>query len=489
MTAPFEPGLPLATDYEAVIGLECHVQLLTLSKAFTGASAAFGGAPNSHVDPYTLGLPGSLPVLNRRAVEFALRMGLATGCTLRKKSRFARKHYFYPDLPKGYQISQYDEPLCEGGHIEFLRHGEPHRVRLTRIHMEEDAGKNLHVSGAGTSLLDYNRAGVPLIEIVSEPDLRSAEEAAEYLRAVRQLVRYLGISDGNMEEGSLRCDANVSVRPRGQREYGTRTELKNINSFKYVQKAIEHEIRRQIELLRSGGTVVLETRGWDAERGTSRSQRKKEQAHDYRYFPDPDLPPLVIDDAWLAEVRQTLPETPMRRYERYLGQGLSPYDAVLLTSERELSDYFDEVFRSGGDAKLAANWIGSELLGALYKDGKGIAASPVSAPRLAELLGLIEKGAISGKIGKEVFGKMYATFASAPEIVQAEGLTQVTDAGAIEAVCQRIVEGHPRQGDLYRAGNQKIIGFFIGQVMKETGGRAKPELVNQVLRRLLGGTS
>jgi aspartyl-tRNA(Asn)/glutamyl-tRNA(Gln) amidotransferase subunit B len=483
--------------YEPVIGLECHVQLLCRSKAFSAASAAFGGEPNTQTDPYTLGLPGTLPVLNRRAVEFALRMGLACGCRIRQRSRFARKHYFYPDLPKGYQISQYDEPLCEGGHIEFTdSSGALRRVRLTRIHMEEDAGKNLHAPGEGVSLIDLNRAGVPLIEIVSEPDLHSAEEAGRCLRAIRQLVRYLGISDGNMEEGSLRCDANVSVRRRGETRLGTKTELKNINSFRFVERAIEHEIARQIGILESGGQVVQETRGWDAERGTSHSQRSKEEAHDYRYFPDPDLPPLVIDAAWLEEIQAGQPELPQRRRTRYVADlGLAPADADLLSAERELSDYFDQTLRHVSDARAAARTaaalIGTELLGALNRDGRTIAASPLPPDALAELIDLLLAGTISGKIAKEVLHKAYAGGGRPRDIIAAEGLVQVTDEAAILAACQKVVadEKNRKQVEKYRAGQEKLLGFFVGQVMRESGGRLGPERVNEVLRRLLKGTS
>lgn len=505
------PPAAADTDYEAVIGLECHVQLQTDSKMFTAAAAAFGGVPNTYIDPYTLGLPGSLPVPNRRAVEFALRMGLACGCRIALRSEFARKHYFYPDSPKGYQISQFDKPICEGGHIEFVLGGEKRRVRLERIHMEEDAGKNLHIAGGRSSLVDYNRAGVPLIEIVSRPDIRSAEEAGEYLRAVRQLVRFLGISDGNMEEGSLRCDANVSIRPRGQDAYGTKTELKNINSFKFVQKAIEHEIARQIDLVRAGGKVVMETRGWDAQRGTSRSQRSKERAHDYRYFPDPDLPPLELDAAWVESVRAALPPTPMQRRDRYITQlGLSPYDAGVLTAERELCEYFDAVLEAAGvqtgaggaaspaaspaapldhraRAKLAASWLTVELLGALNRDNRPLAESRVAPPALAELIVLVHDGTISGKQAKEVFARLYDTGESPQKTVEALGLRQIIDPAVIEAAAHKVVSdpANQKQREGYKK-NPKLLGFFVGKVLAETGGKAKPELVSEIVTRLLG---
>jgi aspartyl-tRNA(Asn)/glutamyl-tRNA(Gln) amidotransferase subunit B len=470
--------------WEPVIGLECHVQLATTTKAFTSASAAFGGAPNTHVDPYTLGLPGTLPVLSRATVEAAVRLGLAAGCRIRTLSRFSRKHYFYPDLPKGYQISQYDEPLCEGGAIEFVLDGKARAVRLTRIHVEEDAGKNTHVAGASISLLDLNRAGVPLCEIVSEPDIRSPEEAGAYLRAIRQLVRWIGISDGNMEEGSLRCDANVSLRPRGVTAFGTKTELKNINSFKFVEAAIEYEIARQADVLERGGRVVQETRLWSPTEGVSKSMRSKESAHDYRYFPEPDLPPLRLDEKWIDELRAGLPELPMARASRYVGLGLSPYDAGVLTADRELADYFDAV-AAKVTPKLAANWIATELLARLKADGKEIAQSPVAPEALAELIALVEDKTISGKIAKDVLDEMWSSGKSARAIVDEKGLTQVTDAGAIEAACREVVAANAQKAAQYRGGKTGLLGFFVGQVMKATGGRANPEMVNQTLKRLL----
>ena len=480
--------------WEAVIGLECHVQLGTRTKAFTRASAVFGGAPNSHVDPYTLALPGTLPVLSRATIEAAIRMGLASGCRIRPLSRFARKHYFYPDLPKGFQISQYDEPLCEGGRVELVldEPGKPpgtgpvRAVRLTRIHVEEDAGKNTHMPDQPYSLVDLNRAGVPLIEIVSEPELRSAAEAAAYLRAIRQMVRWLGISDGNMEEGSLRCDANVSVRPVGESQLGVKAELKNINSFRNVEAAIEYEIARQIEVRERGQQVKQETRLWNPDKGVSASMRSKEHAHDYRYFPEPDLPPLRVDEKWVSDVRSSLPELPIARRQRYIdGLGLSPYDASVLTAEKPIADYFEAVLATGVEAKAAANWVSGELLGRLNRDGTSIDQSPVPAPQLGELIGLITDGTISGKIAKDVFDKMCATGRGAREIVQAEGLTQVTDRAAILAACRAAVESNPKQAQGYRAGNEKLLGFFVGQVMKATQGKANPQLVNEVLRALL----
>jgi aspartyl-tRNA(Asn)/glutamyl-tRNA(Gln) amidotransferase subunit B len=478
------------TKWEAVIGLECHVQLLTDSKAFSASAASFGQSPNSLTDPPVLGLPGALPVLNRRAVEFAVRMALATGCQIRRRSRFARKHYFYPDLPKGYQISQYDEPLCEHGRVTFTVGGQERSVRLTRIHMEEDAGKNIHQTDKPTSLVDLNRAGVPLVEVVSEPDLRSAEEAGEYLRTIRQLVRWLGISDGNMEEGSLRCDANVSLRRVGDPQLGTKAELKNINSFKFVEKAIEYEIARQASLLDSGQRVVQESRLWDSERGTSHAMRSKEQAHDYRYFPDPDLPPLCLSEAFIAAIQTELPELPAARRARFVERhGLPDYDARLLTEERALADYFEAaVVALGreGSGKKVANWIQSELLRELHRDQKKIDESPLSPAMLAELVALIDDGTISGKIAKDVFAKMYATREGAKAIVAREGLVQVTDTKAIEDAAQKIIADNPKQAEQYRAGKTSMLGFFVGQVMKATQGKANPQVVNDVLKKLLG---
>ena len=472
--------------WEAVIGLEVHVQLATRSKIFSHSPAAFGAAPNASTDVVCLAMPGTLPVLNRTAVEAAVRLGLAVGSRIRPRSRFARKHYFYPDLPKGFQISQYDEPLCEGGVVTFRLHGERRQVRLTRIHMEEDAGKNLHAPAGNVSWVDYNRAGVPLCEVVSEPDVRSGEEAAEYLRAVRTLVRALGISDGNMEEGSLRCDANVSLRPRGESKLGTKAELKNINSFKNVREAIEHEIRRQAALLERGERVVQETRLWDATRGQSQSMRSKEHAHDYRYFPEPDLPPLVVSDADLARLKGEMPELPEARFDRYVGEaGLSAQDAGVLVSEREIAGYHDATVAAGAPAKRAANWVINEVL-ARVDDPRRLAGDvPVPPDALAELIALIEAGTLSSKLGKEVFGRMWSERRRAREIVEAEAVAQVSDTGLIEEACRKVVAAHPDEAARFRAGNAKLLGFFVGAVMKETGGKANPKAVNEILRRLL----
>ncbi len=478
------------TRYEPVIGLEVHVQLDTASKTFSPSGASFGAPPNSLTDPTVLGLPGALPVLNRRAVELAVELGLAMGCDIRTRSRFARKHYFYPDLPKGYQISQYDEPLCEHGKVELVVDGQPHTVRLTRIHMEEDAGKNLHERGAN-SRVDLNRAGVPLCEIVSEPDIRSAREAAEYMRAVRQLVRWLGISDGNMEQGSLRCDANVSLRPVGQDEYGTRVELKNINSFKFVQNAVEYEIARQTAVLDGGGAVVQETRLWDADAGVSRSMRSKEAANDYRYFPDPDLPPLVIDDALLARLEAALPELPAQTRARYTDEyGLCFEDAVALTSSRARAQWYDAAVRAHGDpaagAVPLANLVQTTVSGSLNRDGLGFDQCPVQPARLAALQRRIADGTISGTLAKRVWVAMYESGDEPDAIIEREGLVQITDPAAIEPLARAVIDANPNQVDSYRAGKQKVFGFFVGQVMKATKGKANPQTVNDVLRRMLG---
>jgi aspartyl-tRNA(Asn)/glutamyl-tRNA(Gln) amidotransferase subunit B len=481
-----DPVVGAHPKYEVVIGLEVHVQLATKSKVFSWSSAAFGGEPNTHTDPVCLGMPGTLPVLNGAAVEAAVRLGLAAGCKIRSRCRFSRKHYFYPDLPKGYQISQFDEPICEGGHIKFRLHGEAHSVRLTRIHMEEDAGKNLHAA-AGVSFVDYNRAGVPLCEIVSEPDVRSAEEAAEYVRAIRSLVRYLGIGDGNMEEGSLRCDANVSLRLHGAKEYGTKAEIKNMNSFKNVRDAVEYEVKRQATLLDRGERIVQETRLWDASRGVTQSMRSKEQAHDYKYFPEPDLPPLVVDDAFLAKVRATQPELPEDRFARYTtAEGLSPQDAGVLVADRETAGYFDAVVAAGAPSKRTANWVINEVL-ARIGDPRDLGGdkNPVQPAALAELIKLIEAGTLSGKLAKDVFARMWLEKRTAADLVKAEGLNQVSDVGALEDACKRVIAANPDEAKRF-GGNPKLMGFFVGAVMKETGGKANPKAVNEILRRLLG---
>jgi aspartyl-tRNA(Asn)/glutamyl-tRNA(Gln) amidotransferase subunit B len=471
-------------DYETVIGLEVHVQLSTKSKIFSNASAAYGGEPNEFIDPVTLGLPGALPITNKRAVEFAIMLGLATNCEIRRFNRFARKHYFYPDLPKGYQISQFDEPICERGHVEFYMEETKRTVGLKRIHMEEDAGKNIHDSRTNSSLVDLNRAGVPLLEIVSEPEIRSPAEAASYLRSIRQLVRYLGISDGNMEEGSLRCDANISLRPVGQLTFGTRTEIKNLNSFKFVERALEYEIARQTAVLKSGQEVVQQTLLFDSVNGTTRPMRSKEESADYRYFPDPDLPPVVVEESWIREVQRTLPKLPAQWANELVSEfGLSLYDATVLTTERASVEYFHNVVAAGGNAKAACNWVTSELFGMLNKAGLSIEQSPVSAKDLGELIRLIETDVISGKIGKSVFEEMFATSRHPNAIIQEKGLKQLSNDDEILAVVKAEFDGNPEQLAGYLGGNERLHGFFVGQVMKATGGQANPKKVNELIRK------
>jgi aspartyl-tRNA(Asn)/glutamyl-tRNA(Gln) amidotransferase subunit B len=475
-------------DWEPVIGLEVHVQLATQTKAFSPSATEFGAPPNSLTDPVVLGLPGALPVFNRAALELALRLGVATGSQIRAKSRFARKHYFYPDLPKGYQISQYDEPLCENGHLDLILGGAVKRVRLQRIHLEEDAGKNTHVGAV--SHVDLNRAGVPLVEVVSAPELGSAEEAAEFMRALHRLVRWLEISEADMEKGQLRCDANVSIRRRGEDRLGTRTELKNINSFRFVQNAVENEIVRQIRLVEAGDRVVRETRLWDAVRGQSAPMRSKEEENDYRYFPDPDLPPVVVDGPLMTGILHAMPELPAVRYERYQREhSLSADDARTLISERALADYFEAVLaahpgsRSG---RMLANWILTELLGALNAEGKHISETPMLPATLSAIVKLIEDGTISGKIAKEVFEESYRTGEPPLAIVERRGVRQISDEAVLWEIVDRIVTSNPKQAASYQAGKDSLFGFFVGQVMKETQGRANPTMTADLLRKRLG---
>jgi len=482
------PVTALLEEWEPVIGLEVHVQLATKSKAFSPSATTFGEPPNSLTDPLVLGLPGTLPVFNRAALELALRLGVATSSQIRARSRFARKHYFYPDLPKGYQISQYDEPLCEHGHLDLIVGGVLKRVKLTRIHLEEDAGKNTHVGAV--SHVDLNRAGIPLVEVVSEPMLTSAEEAAEFMRSLHRLVRWLEISEADMEKGQLRCDANVSVRLRGEDRLGTRTELKNINSFRFVQNAVDHEIARQLRIVDSGGRIERETRLWDADAGQSAPMRSKEEANDYRYFPDPDLPPLVVDAELMAGILRTLPELPGARFERYQKEhGLSPDDARTLVSDRALADYFDAACtahpgeRSG---RMIANWMLTELLGALNADGKDIAQSPMPAAMLSALVVLVESGTISGKIGKEIFTESYASGEAPLAIVERRGVQQISDEAALWEVVDRVVKANPKQAEGYASGKDGLFGFFVGAVMKETQGRANPIITSDLLHKRLG---
>ena len=480
----------MTAEWETVIGLEIHAQLATRSKIFSGSATAYGALPNTQANLVDLGYPGVLPVLNREAVRMAVSFGLATGAKIAKRSVFARKNYFYPDLPKGYQISQYERPIVEAGSVEIVLDDGARRVGITRAHLEEDAGKSLHEGFGNATGIDLNRAGTPLLEIVSEPELRSAREAIAYMKKIHTLVRYLGICDGNMQEGSFRCDANVSVRPRGRVEFGTRCEIKNLNSFRFVERAINFEVARQIELIEGGGSVVQETRLYDPDRHETRSMRSKEEANDYRYFPDPDLLPLELDRAFVDDVRRTLPELPDAKAARFAREyGLSAYDAGVLTASRELADYYERVVAAAGaEPKLAANWVMGELSGFLNRDGLEIDASPVDAARLAGLLKRIADGTISGKIAKEVFEAMWAGDFGADAVIEAKGLRQITDSAAIERAIREVMAANPAQLADYRSGREKLFGFFVGQVMKATGGKANPAQLNELLRRLLAGS-
>jgi len=476
-------------SFEPVIGLEVHAQLLTASKIFCGCSAAFGGEPNTHVCPVCLGLPGALPVLNRAAVDYAIRAALALGCAVHRTSIFARKNYFYPDLPKGYQISQYELPIATAGVVELQSRGEPRRVGIRRVHLEEDAGKSLHegfVDSDRKTYVDYNRSGVPLIEIVTEPDLRSAADAAEFFSRLRALLVWLGVNDGNMEEGSLRCDANVSVRPQGTTPLGTKAEVKNLNSFRFLQKALEHEIDRQIEVLGGGGRVVQETRLWDSAAGRTVSMRSKEEAHDYRYFPEPDLPPAIVDPAREQRVRAELPELPEARRRRFVERyALPEYDAGQLTQTRGLAEYFEAVVAGGAPAKAASNWIMGELARALKERNTDITSSPLGPGRLAGLIALIEKGAISGSMAKDVFEKMFATDRAADAIVAAEGLAQIDDESQITGLIAEVIDRNTDAVAQYRGGKTSAFGFLVGQVMRAAAGKANPRRVNDLLKRAL----
>ena len=476
--------------YEPVIGLEVHVQLKTASKIFCGCSTRFGDPLNTNVCPVCLGLPGSLPVLNREVVELAVRTALALNCTVRERSRFARKNYFYPDLPKGYQISQYELPLSEHGWLEILHDGATKRIGITRIHLEEDAGKSLHegfTDSDRNTYLDFNRCGVPLIEIVSEPDLRSAEEAHNYLTTLKQILEYLDVSDCDMEKGSLRCDANLSVRRRGAEKFGVKTEVKNLNSFRYLVRALEYEIDRQVALLENGGAVEQETRLFNVQAGRTEPMRSKEFAHDYRYFPEPDLLPLAVDAAWQEKIRREMPELPAAKRARFVRDyGLTDYDAGVLTATRALADYFEAAAAKAPNAKAAANWIQSELLALLKDSGKEITDSPVKPEAVGDLLKLVEAGTLSGKMAKTVFEKMYATGKTSAEIVAAEKMEQVTDAGAIETLCRQVIASNPKEVENYKKGKTALFAFFVGQVMKASRGQANPQLVNETLKKLLG---
>ncbi len=474
-------------EYEAVIGLEIHAQLLTESKIFCGCSAAFGGEPNTHTCPICTGMPGSLPVLNRKAVEFAIKLALATDSHVAAFSLFARKNYFYPDLPKGYQISQYELPLSVNGSVEIpAADGGKKRVGITRIHMEEDAGKLFHDETKPFSYVDFNRTGVPLLEIVSEPDLRTPQEAADYLRVLRAILQYLEICDGNMEEGSFRCDANVSIRPAGSRNLGTRAEVKNMNSFRHVERALAHEIERQKKVLEGGGAVVQETRLWNPAKDVTEAMRSKEEPHDYRYFPDPDLVPMTISPRWIEEIRKGLPELPMQRKGRFVKDYRIPeYDAGVITTSKTLADYYEECVRLFPDPKQVSNWIMGDLLRLLKEDDKEVEVCPLAPEQLAEMLGLMKDGTISGKIAKTIFEEMYKTGKGATEIVKEQGLVQITDEAALAQTADEVLRNYPKEVAEYKNGKEKLFGFFVGQVMKATKGKANPQLVNQILKKKL----
>jgi len=482
------------SKYEAVIGLECHCQLLTNSKLFCSCSTQFGEPANMNTCPVCLGLPGALPVLNRAAVGMAVKAGLGLNCTINPESQWSRKNYFYPDLPKGYQISQYDRPIAEHGFIEISVNGELKRIGVQRIHMEEDAGKSLHEGFPDSSrntYLDYNRSGVPLVEIVTRPDLRSSEEAFDYLTRLKEILEYLDVCDGNMEEGSLRCDANVSIRLKGAEKFGTRTELKNINSFRFVRKAIDYELNRQAEVLDGGGRIIQETRLWNSDEERTVSMRSKEEAHDYRYFPDPDLPLLVLDEEWLAGIRTSMIELPETRRHRFVAEyAMSDYDAGVLTMTRALAEFFDETARLSGQPKAAANWIMGDLL-RFFKDAnldmKDLSASPVTPKMLADMILLVEKGTISGKIAKTVMEEMYKTGKAPGAIVEEKGLVQISNSGELEVIVDNVMTQHADAVEQFRSGKQGSLGFLVGQVMKATQGRANPQTVNELLRKRLAG--
>ncbi|GIO58107.1 Asp-tRNA(Asn)/Glu-tRNA(Gln) amidotransferase subunit GatB [Paenibacillus cellulositrophicus] len=475
-----------STKYETVIGLEVHVELHTKSKIFCGCSTEFGAPPNTHTCPICLGHPGVLPVLNRQAVDYAMKAAMALNCTIADVSKFDRKNYFYPDSPKAYQISQYDQPIGENGWIDIEVDGRTKRIGITRLHLEEDAGKLTHVDGGFASLVDFNRVGTPLVEIVSEPDISSPEEARAYLEKLRAIMQYCEVSDVKMEEGSMRCDANISIRPVGQKEFGTRAELKNMNSFRGVQRGLEYEEYRQAEILDDGGKVVQETRRWDEAAGKTLSMRSKEEAHDYRYFPDPDLVRLHIDEAWKERIRATIPELPDARQARYTSEyGLPSYDAGVITSSKPLADFFEDSLNYTKDAKAVSNWIMGDLLGYLNSTGLELPALKITGRGLGEMIGLIEKGTISSKIAKTVFKEMLESGKLPQQIVEEKGLVQISDEGAIKTIVEQVVAANPQSVEDFKAGKQKAIGFLVGQVMKESKGKANPALVNKLLAEIL----
>lgn len=476
--------------YEAVIGLEVHTELQTTTKIFCSCKTSFGADPNTNVCPVCLGLPGVLPVLNKKVLEYAVRAGLALNCEISRFSKFDRKNYYYPDLPKNFQTSQFDLPICEHGYLDVEVEGEKRRIRITRAHMEEDAGKLVHhgtsITDSDYSLVDYNRTGTPLLEIVSEPDMRSAKEAVAYMEKMRAILQYVGISDCRMEEGSLRCDANVSVRPVGQKELGTKTEIKNINSFKGVERAIEYEAMRQAELLEDGGKVVQETRTWDEKEGVTKSMRTKEEANDYRYFPEPDLVPFTVSDEYIENIRKSLPELPDARKERYMKEfGLSSEDAVFMTNDKDTADYFEAAVAAGADPKAAVNWLMGEFASQLSTDGIEIAKAPVSAENLAGLLKLISKGTISGKIAKKVFATMWKEGGNPEEIVKAQGLVQISDTAELSKLVDEVVGKNPKAVEDFKAGKKKAVGALVGQIMKATKGKANPRVINELLNKKL----
>lgn len=474
-------------QYEAVIGLEVHAQLLTESKLFSSASTKFGAPPNTQVNPICLGMPGVLPVLNKKSLEYAVKAALATNCEIAEISRFERKNYFYPDLPKGYQISQLEQPFSNNGWLEIEVEGKSKKIRITRIHLEEDAGKLLHEESPYNSYVDLNRAGVPLIEIVSEPDISSAEEAVEYVKKLRSILRYIGVCDGNMEEGSLRCDANVSVRKKGSEKLGTKTEIKNLNSFRFIQKALEYEIERHIGVIENGERVIQETRLFDSRKNVTFSMRSKEEAHDYRYFPDPDLLPVIFDRKWLKELEESLPELPDERLNRFTEQyGLPRNDALTLTSSRELADYFEQCVDSYNKPREISNWILTEVLRQIENEDM-ITKFPVTPQMLTELLRLIEKGTISRNMAKDIFPEMIQTGESAGQLVEKKGLKQISDTSEIEGIIKQIISNHPDEVRRYKEGEEKLLGFFVGQVMKATRGKANPKMANELLKKFLEG--
>jgi aspartyl-tRNA(Asn)/glutamyl-tRNA(Gln) amidotransferase subunit B len=475
--------------YEPVIGLEVHVQLSTATKIFCGCPTSFGAPPNTNVCPVCLGLPGALPVLNRAAVELAIKAGLALDCRINPASRFARKNYFYPDLPKGYQISQYDEPLAEHGRVDIEIDGATRRIGITRIHMEDDAGKSLHEGFKDSdryTYVDLNRCGTPLIEIVSDPDMRSSDDAYAFLTEIKQVLQFVEVSTCDMEKGHLRCDANVSVRLRGAEKFGTKAEVKNLNSFRFLKHALDHEIARQVAILESGGKILQETRLFNPDTGETVGMRSKEHAHDYRYFPEPDLVPLRIDEQWLAEIRAQVPELPARKRARFIeSYGLREYDAQVLTATRATSEYFERAATASGDARASANWVMGELMGALKAEGREITESPVTADQLGALVKLIASGEISNKLAKDVFGKMFATGESAPAIIEREGLKQISDSDALEKIVDEVLAANPKQVEQYRGGKTQVLGYLVGQVMKATRGQANPAAVNELLNKKL----